>query len=128
MNVTEVKKKVKDKRIQEIMWRIDHHQVEDDEEWIQFAKELDAYSKTDIPDDVKRLFYPLGYLEMLTMICDGIIRWRNSICIKCRRQSGFNKYSCSVYQKNEKCLGGIPNEIWAHKNANCPHFQAIQEK
>ena len=123
MNVTEVKKKVKDKRIQEIMWKIDHHQVEDDEEWIQFAKELDAYSKTDIPDDVKRLFYPLGYLEMLTMICDGIIRWRNSICMKCNRQKGKKKYRCEMYPGNEEHTGGIPNEIWAHEDAKCPYFE-----
>lgn len=122
MNVTEVKKKVKDKRIKEIMWKIDHHEVKDDE-WIQFAKEMDAYVKTDIPEDVKRLFYPLGYLEMTTMILDGITRWRKSICIKCKWQQGYDKYCCSVYQKNEKQLGGIPNKIWANENAECPYFQ-----
>lgn len=123
MNVSEVKKKVKDKRIQEIMWKIDNKQVKDDEEWIQFAKEMDAYVKADIPEEVKRLFYPLGYLERATIIIDGIRRWRNSICVKCKKQQGCDKYCCSIYQKNEKHLGGIPNAIWANKNAECPYFQ-----
>lgn len=123
MNIAEVKKQVKDKRIQEIMWKIDHHMVKDDEEWIQFAKEMDAYIKTDIPEEVKRLFYPLGYLEMTTIIIDGIMRWRNSICIKCRQQKGYDKFSCSIHQKKEKHTGGIPNEIWANKDAMCPYFE-----
>ena len=122
MNVSEVKQKVKDVRIQEIMRKIDHHQVSD-EEWPQYMKEMDDYVKTDIPEDVKRLFYPLGYLEMATIICDGILRWRNSICIKCKRQQGCDKYSCSVYQKDEEHHGGIPNEIWARENAQCPYFE-----
>lgn len=124
MNVPEVKKKVKDKRIQEIMWRIDHDRKNiSDDEWLQFAREMDAYVKTDIPEDVARLFYPLGYLEMTTIINDGIIRWRNSCCINCKKQQGYNKYCCSVYQKDERHRGGIPNEIWAKKNAECPYFE-----
>lgn len=122
MNVTEVKKKVADKRIQEIMRKIDRHEVKDDEEWLQFAKEMNTYVKTDIPEDVKRLFYPFGYLEMVTIITDGIIRWRNSICIRCKRQQGCNRYSCSIYQKDDKQLGGIPNKIWANGNAECPYY------
>jgi len=123
MNVSEVKKKVKDKRIQEIMRKIDHHEVKEDDEWFQIAKEMGEYAKTDIPEEVKRLFYPLGYLEMIMMICDGIIRWRNSICINCKRQQGYGKYCCSVYQRDEKCLGGIPNQIWADEHAECPYFE-----
>lgn len=122
MNVTEVKKKIKDKRIQEIMWKIDHNQVKDDDEWIQFSKELNAYVKTDIPEDVKRLFYPLGYLETITIILDGIHRWRNSICIKCKKQKGNTKCHCEVYPENEKHTG-IPNEIWAREDAQCPYFE-----
>lgn len=121
MNVTEVKQKVKNARIREIMWKIDHNQVKDDE-WIPFSKELDAYVKTDIPEDVKRLFYPLGYLEITTTMIDGIIRWRNSICVRCKKQQGYEQYSCSVHQKEEYC-GGIPNEIWAREDAQCPYFE-----
>ncbi|MDE7298720.1 MAG: hypothetical protein K2N94_07810 [Lachnospiraceae bacterium] len=123
MDVSEAKQKVKDVRIQEIMWKIDHNQVKDEDEWLQFAKEMDAYVKTDIPEDVKRLFYPLGYLEITTIVIDGIIRWRNSICIRCRKQQGCDKYSCSVYQKDDEYRGGIPSEIWARGNAQCPYFE-----
>lgn len=123
MNVLEVKKKVKDKRIQEIMRKIDHHEVENDDEWIQFAKEMDVYVKTDIPEDVRRLFYPLGYLERATIIIDGIIRWRNSICKNCIRQKGYEKYSCSVYKENKNFTGGIPSVIWASDNPECPYFE-----
>lgn len=123
MNVSETKKRVKNKRIQEIMRKIDEKQVKDDDEWIQFAKEMDEYVKTDIPEDVKRLFYPLGYLEKTTMVIDGITRWRKSICIRCKNQRGFEKHSCSVYQKDEKHLGGIPNEIWAREDAECPNYE-----
>ena len=50
MNVSEVKKKIEDPRIQEIIWKIDHKQVKDDDEWLQFAKELGAYAESDIPE------------------------------------------------------------------------------
>lgn len=121
MNVSEVKKKVKDKRIQEIMWKIDHHQVKDDDEWIQIAKEMKAYIKTDIPEDVKRLFYPLGYLEMTSIIIDGINRWRNSICSNCERKLG--KYRCEIYPKDRGDENGIPNEIWARPNGKCSYYK-----
>lgn len=117
MNVSEVKKKIEDPRIQEIIWKIDHKQVKDDDEWLQFAKELGAYAESDIPEDVKRLFYPIGYLEMLTIIVDGITRWRNSICVKCKKQQGCTKALCSVYPE------GIPNNIWADENADCSDFE-----
>lgn len=124
MDASKIKKKVKDKRIREIMWKIDHSRKNiSDEEWLQFAREMDEYIKTDIPEDVARLFYPLGYLEVTTIICDGILRWRKSICIGCKKQLGFGRYSCSVYQKDERHRGGIPNEIWANENANCPYYE-----
>lgn len=106
------------------MGKIDHHQVKDDDEWIQFAKEMRAYVETDVPEDVKKLFYPLGYLEMTSIIIDGIIRWRNSICMKCKKQEGYEKWNCSIYQNDESQMQGIPNEIWANENAMCPYYEA----
>lgn len=127
MDVSEVKKKVKDKRIQEIMWRIDHDRKNiSDDEWIQFAKEMGAYVKTDIPEDVARLFYPLGYLEITTIINDGIIRRRKSICNKCRRKHGEKAYFCDIYPEEKEVrpgTGGVPAEIWAKENAQCPYFE-----
>ena len=109
------------------MWKIDHHQVKDDE-WIPFAKEMRVYFETDVPEDVKRLFYPLGYLEMTSIIIDGIIRWRNSICMKCKKQEGYEKWNCSIYQNDESQMQGIPNEIWANENAMCPPYYEAKNK
>lgn len=121
MDASKVKKKIENKRIRDIIWKIDHHKVVDDDEWIQFAREMEDYVKTDIPEEVKRLFYPLGYLERTTIIVDGITRWRNSACYKCKRKMG--KYQCEIYPGNKNSAGGIPNEIWAGKETECPYFE-----
>lgn len=124
MNVTAAKNKIMDGRIREIIQKIDHNQVEDDE-WEGLLKEMWAYvDRDDTPADVKRLFYPLGYIEVASMIIDGIVRWKNSACVKCQNQQGFGKYSCSVYQKDEGHRGGIPNEIWANEDMRCQHYKA----
>lgn len=124
MNVAEVKKKVSNERIREIMWKIDHHKVKNDDEWLQFMRELEEYAKSDIPEEVKRLFYPLGYLEITTMVVDGIIRWRKSICAKCKRQQDYDRCCCSIYPGNEDFTGRIPSEIWSNEEAECPFFES----
>lgn len=94
-----------------------------DDEWLEIEKWLDEFLRSNPPLEEKQMFVPLGWAEALLMICDGIKRWRNSICIKCKMQQGCEKYSCSIYQKDEKQRGGIPNPIWANENAECPYFE-----
>ena len=101
-----------------------HSKSISEDEWLEISCWIDKFLKSDPPLEEKRMFVPLGCAEMVTIICDGIIRWRNSICIKCKMQQGCGKYSCSIYQKDEKQLGGIPNKIWANENAECPFFES----
>lgn len=102
-----------------------HSKSISDDEWLEISNWIDEFLKSDPPLEEKRMFVPLGCAEMVTIICDGIIRWKNSICIKCKMQQGFEKYLCSVYQENGKHLGGIPNEIWANEDAACPYYEPI---
>ncbi len=96
-----------------------------DDEWLEMDAWLDEFLKSDASPEEKEMFVPFGWSEALCMICDGIIRWRNSICMKCKMQQGFDKYLCSVHQENGKHLGGIPNEIWANEDAACPYYEPI---
>ncbi len=78
MNVTAAKNKIMDERIREIIQKIDHNQVEDDE-WEGLLEEMWAYvDSDDTPADVKRLFYPLGYIEIASMMKDGV-EWEKSL-------------------------------------------------
>ncbi|MCI8418861.1 MAG: hypothetical protein HFI33_15420 [Lachnospiraceae bacterium] len=125
MDVAAAKNKIKDKRIQEIMWKIDHRDVLDDE-WEGLIQEMQAFLKTNPPIDVQRLFFPLGYIEMATMISDGITRWKNSICIRCGKMQEHER--CEIYPGYTKETRGIPAEIWAHAEAQCPYFEPKQEE
>lgn len=97
-----------------------------DDEWLKIDAWISKFLKSNPPLKEKRMFVPLGCAETVTIMCDGIIRWRNSICIKCKKQEGFEKFSCSIYHKNEKLTGGIPNKIWASDNICCPHFEEVK--
>lgn len=116
MNVSEVKKLIKDEDIREIIRKIDNNQVKEDE-WADFLGKMTEYVNTDIPEDVKRLFYPLGYIEMATIMVDGITRWKKSICIRCERQQNYQNKCCELYPQ------GIPPEIWAADNAKCNDYK-----
>lgn len=107
------------KEVHDFIW--EHTKSISDDEWLEICDWIDAFLKSNPPPEEEKLFVPLGCGEMVWMICDGIIRWRNSICINCKKQQGYDKYCCSVYQKNEKHIGGIPNKIWANENAECPY-------
>lgn len=52
------------------------HKKEVDEEWFFMRDEILQFLKEDHPEEEKRLFRPLGYLEVVTMMCDGIERKR----------------------------------------------------
>ena len=107
----------------EIVDAIKHKKIANDDEWLEVGQWINEFLKSDPPEDEKRMFVPLGWAECVGMRCDGITRWRKSICINCKRQQGYGKYCCSVYQRNEKYLGGIPNQIWANENAECPYYE-----
>lgn len=47
-----------------------------DDEWLQFQIEIREFLKTDPPEEEKTLFYPLGCLEIVDIMCDGIERKR----------------------------------------------------
>lgn len=47
-----------------------------DDEWLQFQIEIREFLKTDPPEEEKSLFYPLGCLEIVDIMCDGIERKR----------------------------------------------------
>lgn len=96
-----------------------------DDEWLEINEWLTEFLKNDPPPEEKKMFVPLGWGEALCMICDGITRWRNSICIRCEKQRGYDKHSCSVYQEYPD---RIPNEIWASDNPDCPYFLPIIEE
>ena len=96
-----------------------------DDEWLEIEKWVDEFLRSNPPPEEKKMFVPLGWAEALFIICDGIRRWRISICIKCKMQQGCGKYSCSIYQTDEKQRGGIPNAIWANEKAECPYFEPM---
>lgn len=43
----------------------------------QLQMEIREFLKTDPPEEEKSLFYPLGCLEIVDMMCDGIERKRS---------------------------------------------------
>jgi hypothetical protein len=45
-----------------------------DDEWFTIRDEILQFLKEDHPEEEKRMFRPLGYLEVVTMICDGLER------------------------------------------------------
>lgn len=109
---------------QEVRDRImKHSRSIKDDEWLEISEWINKFLKKNPPLEEKKMFIPLGCAEIVTIMCDGIMRWRNSICIKCKKQQGCGRGCCSVYQQNENYTGGIPNDIWANENAKCPYFE-----
>lgn len=48
------------------------NKTELDNEWFEIRDEILQFLKEDHPEEEKKLFVPLGYLEVVTMMCDGI--------------------------------------------------------
>lgn len=42
------------------------------QEWLQLEKDMHQFLSEDHPDEEKRKLTPLGWLESVTIICDGI--------------------------------------------------------
>lgn len=47
-----------------------------DDEWFEILGEIKQFLKEDHPEEEKKLFRPFGYLEVVTMMCDGIEHMR----------------------------------------------------
>ena len=47
-----------------------------DEEWLKIHADILTFLKNDPSKEDKKIFVPLVYLEMVSMICDGIRRKR----------------------------------------------------
>jgi hypothetical protein len=45
-----------------------------DKEWLQLEQDMDQFLNEEHPEDEKRMLIPLGALESVTIICDGIKR------------------------------------------------------
>lgn len=45
-----------------------------DEEWLKIHADILTFLEGDPSEEDKKIFVPLGYLEMVSMICDGIKR------------------------------------------------------
>ena len=43
-----------------------------DEEWFEIRKEITQFLKEDHPESEKKLFRPLGYMEIVTMMCNEL--------------------------------------------------------
>lgn len=50
-----------------------------DDDWLQLEKDMHEFLKEDHPVEEKRQLSPLGGLEVVTIICDGIKRRRGMI-------------------------------------------------
>ena len=47
-----------------------------EDEWLQIKEEIIIFLKSNPLEEEKKLFVPLGYAEMVCIICDGIERKR----------------------------------------------------
>jgi hypothetical protein len=47
-----------------------------DDEWLQLEKDMLEFLKEDHPQSERKRLIPLGWLESVTIICDGIKRER----------------------------------------------------
>ena len=52
--------------------RIMHDKSITDEEWLEIRDEVIEFLKNDPPEEERKLFLPLGCMEIITMMCDGI--------------------------------------------------------
>lgn len=64
--------------IEDLVIRVQNKNNSDDE-WLQLEKDMHEFLKENHPEEEKRQLYPLGGLEVVTIICDGIKRKRGMI-------------------------------------------------
>lgn len=56
----------------EIIKRIKNGRNLTDAEWLEIRDEIEEFLKSDPPEEERKLFVPFGYMEVVTMMCDGI--------------------------------------------------------
>lgn len=56
----------------EIVMRIKNGRNLTGDEWLEIMDEIEEFLKSDPPEEERKLFVPFGYLEIVTMMCDGI--------------------------------------------------------
>lgn len=64
--------------IEELVKRVQNRNNSDDE-WLQLERDMQEFLREDHPVEEKRQLSPLGGLEVVTIICDGIKRKRGMI-------------------------------------------------
>lgn len=95
---------------------MNHSRSIGDDEWLEISNWIAEFLRSDPPKEEKKMFVPLGCAEMVTMICDGIIRRRNAICTQCKKAKSLRE--CEIYENK------IPKEIWTTgKDAICDYFE-----
>lgn len=88
-----------------------------DDEWLDIGRWITEFLKGNPSPEERKLFFPLGYGEMVGMMCDGIIRMRKAICQKCK-----HKYSEGMHCTYHQYPESIPNTIWAVEDGKCQCF------
>ncbi|MCC8150728.1 MAG: hypothetical protein LIO96_04535 [Lachnospiraceae bacterium] len=63
---------------QEAAEKIRHGKIKDENEWLEALDAIDFFMKEDHPIEEKRKFFPLGWGEVASIICDGILRGHGS--------------------------------------------------
>lgn len=56
----------------QIIERIKNGKNLSDNEWLEIRRDILEFLASDPPEEEARMFIPLGYLELVTMMCDGI--------------------------------------------------------
>lgn len=119
-----MKEKFKNFTAKEMIDYIKHNKTENDDEWLEIEQWINEFLKSNPSEKDKKLFVPFGWAESVCMICDGIRRWRKSICFKCKRKSKNKKGCCEIYPQNKDMTGGIPTEVWTVENSECQYFES----
>lgn len=113
---------LKNKTAEEVCDLVMHHSKSiSEDEWFEINNWITEFLKSDAPKEKKKLLGPLGPSEITCMICDGITRWRESICYRCKRKR--KKFCCEIYPGSEDFTNRIPSEIWSNDDAKCSFFE-----
>ena len=88
------------------------------DEWFEIRDWIHDYLKGETLPEERKMFVPLGCAEIVGIMCDGLERQLRAICSDCKkRDAGKYSNSCQIYP------GGIPSEIWANEDAECPYYE-----
>lgn len=98
-------------------------EIQNDNEWFEIRDWIYDFLKGDPPPEEKKMFVPLGCAEIVGIMCDGLGRRLRAVCFDCKKRTdGKYSDSCQIYSD------GIPNEIWAHEDAECPYHEGSRKE